>query len=114
MSSPRVLQMPPLLSDTPMIVAPSSLSRRAATLRADDDADLGGIPAGHVLQLAHRHLLGIADHAALAAAVRDVGRGALPGHPGRQRLDLVEGDAGVIADAALGGTARQVVLHPVA
>ena len=34
MSSPRVLQMPPLLSDTAMIVAPSSPSSRAATLPA--------------------------------------------------------------------------------
>ena len=56
----------------------------------------------------------IADDAALAAAERDVRDGALPRHPRGQRRDLVERDAGVIADAALGRTERDVVLHAVA
>ena len=40
--------------------------------------------------------------------------GALPGHPHREGPHLVEGDAGVVADAALGGTAGDVVLDAVA
>src|SRR5438477_463730 len=40
-------------------------------LGADDDADLGGVAPRHVLELAERHLLRVADDASLAAAVRD-------------------------------------------
>jgi len=40
---------------------------------------------------------------ALAAAERDVGDRALPGHPRRQRRDLLERDVGVEADPALAG-----------
>ena len=39
---------------------------------------------------------------------------ALPGHPHRQRLHLVEADVGVVADAALGRAAAKVVLDAVA
>ncbi len=53
----------------------------------------------------------VADHAALAAAERDVGHGAFPGHPGRQGAHGVEGLRRVEADAALIGAARIVVLH---
>ncbi len=52
----------------------------------------------------------IADHAALAAAERDVHHGALPGHPGGQRAHRVDGLLGVEADAALGRAAGVVVL----
>ena len=58
--------------------------------------------------------LGSMIDAALAAAVRDAHDGALPGHPHREGLDLVEGHVLVIADAALGGAAAQVVLDAVA
>ncbi len=58
--------------------------------------------------------MGFDDDAALGAAKRDVDDRALPGHPHRQRLDFVEGDVGVVADAALGRAAVDVVLDPVA
>ena len=61
-----------------------------------------------------RELLGIDDHAALATAERDADDRALPGHPHREGLDLVEGDVLVVADAALGRAAAQVVLDAVA
>ena len=83
-------------------------------LGADDDADLGRVAAGQALELLVRELLGVDDDAALAAAVRDADDGALPGHPHRQGLDLVEGDVLVVADAALGRAAAQVVLDAVA
>src|SRR5262249_37610133 len=68
---------------------------------------------GHVLQLAHGQLSRVDDHAALGAAVRDVDHGALPRHPHGQRLDLVQRHVGVVADAALGRPAVDVVLDAV-
>ena len=61
-----------------------------------------------------RELLRVDDDAALAAAVRDADDRALPGHPHREGLDLVEGDVLVVADAALGRAAAEVVLDAVA
>ena len=80
----------------------------------DDGGDLGGIAAGHPLQFIQRKLFGIDTHAALAAAIRDIDGGALPGHPGGQGFHLVEGDIRVVPDAAFSGSAGQVVLHAVA
>ena len=83
-------------------------------LGADDDADVGGEAAGQALQLALAEPLGVDRHAALAAAVGDAHHGALPGHPHGQGADLVEGHVLVVAQAALGGPAAEVVLHAVA
>jgi len=82
------------------------------SLGADEDGDLGRVPARQALELLERQLLGVDDHAALAAAVRDGDDCALPGHPHRERLDLVEAHVLVIPDAALGRAAAQVVLNP--
>ena len=82
---------------------------RDVLLGADLVDDLGGVPAGHPLELAARHLLRVADDAALGAAERDPHQRALPGHPHRERLHLVDGDVGVVADPALRGAARDVV-----
>ena len=90
------------------------VGRRHVLLRSDDVDDLGGVAAGEGLEFALRHRGGVADDSALAAAERHLGHGALPGHPGRQRRDFVERDAGVVADAALGRAERDVVLHAVA
>ena len=81
---------------------------------ADELDQLGGVAAGHALQFAARHVLGIADDAALGAAEGDVHHRALPGHPTGQGADFVERDVGSIADAALGRAARDGVLHAVA
>ena len=77
----------------------------------DEFDKLRGVAASHALDLAHRHLVRIADHAALGAAERNVDHGALPGHPAGKRADFIEGDVGRVADAALGRTARNRVLH---
>ena len=53
----------------------------------------------------------IADHAALAAAERDVHDGALPGHPHREGPDRVERLLRVEADPALARAPGVVVLH---
>ena len=90
------------------------VGRRHVLLRADGVDDLGGVAARQRLELALRHLGRVADDAALAAAERHLRHGALPRHPRRQRRHLVEGDAGVVADAALGRAERDVVLHAVA
>src|SRR5207244_1358319 len=58
--------------------------------------------------------LGIADDAALRTAERDAGERALPRHPHRERLDLVERDVRVVADPSLRWTARNVVRDAVA
>ena len=64
--------------------------RRDVLLGPDQDLDLGEEPAGQALELLLAELLGVDDDAALAAAVRDADDGALPGHPHREGLDLVE------------------------
>ena len=76
--------------------------------------ELGREAAGQALELAQAELLGVDLDAALAAAVGDAHDRALPGHPHRERLDLVDGHVLVVAEAALGGTAAQVVLDAVA
>ena len=81
--------------------------------RADELHQLRGVAPGDALQLAHGELVRIADDSALGAAEGNVDHGALPGHPGRQRAHLVEREVGRVADAALGGAARDRVLHPV-
>ena len=58
--------------------------------------------------------LGVADDAALGAAEGDVDDGALPGHPGGEGADFVEGDVGGVADAAFAGAAGDGVLDAVA
>ena len=78
--------------------------------RADRVDDLGDIAAGERFELALRHVCRIADDAALAAAEGNVGDGAFPRHPRRQRGHLVERHVGVVADAALGRSQRDVVL----
>ena len=80
---------------------------------ADRIDDLRHITAGERLELAARHARGVADHAALAAAERDVGDRALPGHPRGERRHLVERHVGMKADAALRRAERDVVLHAV-
>ena len=51
------------------------------------------------------------DHAALAAAQRDIRHGAFPGHPGGQRAHGIDRLSRVEANAALVGAAGVVVLH---
>ena len=76
--------------------------------------DFGNVAARERFELAPRHLGRIADDPALAAAERDVRDGALPRHPAGERRHFVERDARVVAEAALRGAERDVVLHPVA
>ncbi len=88
--------------------------RRDVLLGTDGVDDLGDVAARQRLELAARHLRGVADDAALAAAERDPGDRALPRHPRGECRDLVERHARVIADAALGGAERDVVLNAIA
>ena len=86
--------------------------RRDVLLRADLVDDLRGVPARHALELAARHLLRVAAHAALRPTERKPHQRALPRHPHRERLDLVERDVRVVADAALRRAPRDVVRDP--
>ncbi len=90
------------------------VGRGDVLLRSDGVDDLGDVAARQCLELAARHDARIADDAAFAAAERNVGHGAFPRHPRRERRDLVERHAGVIADTAFCRTKRDVVLHAVA
>src|SRR6202023_137085 len=65
------------------------------------------------LQLAMAQRCGIDRDTTLGAAERKIRKGALPGHPHRQRLDFVEVGLGVVTQAALGGSARHVVLDAI-
>ena len=87
---------------------------RDVAIGTDQQLDLGGVAARERLQLLRAHALRIADDAAFRPAVGDADDGALPRHPHRQRLDLVQGHRRVVADATLARTACRVVLHAVA
>ena len=76
--------------------------------------ELRGEPAGQRLELLRAHRARIAGHAALGAAERDVDERALPGHPHRQRADVVEVGLGMESQPALGRPAGDVVLDAVA
>ena len=91
-----------------------NIGRRNVLLRPDQRQNGAGIAAGHALQFTLRHVLGIAGDSALAAAEGNVHHGAFPCHPRGQRLHFVQGDLGVIADAAFGRPARRAVLHAIA
>src|SRR4030095_10524337 len=88
--------------------------RRDVLLGADKDLDLGEEPAAEALELLLRPPLRVDDDAALAAAVRDAHDRALPGHPHREGLDLVERDVLVVANAALGPAAAAGVRDAIA
>ncbi len=80
-------------------------------VRSEEIDHLGHIAARQPLALARRQRARIDDDAAFRAAHRNADDGALERHPERERLDLVDGDVLMEADAALRRTARHVVLH---
>jgi len=87
---------------------------RDVALAAQDGQDHRGEAAGHALDLALGHAGRVDLDAALGAAIGDVNHRALPGHHGRQGLDLVEVDIRMIADATLAGATHRRVLHAIA
>jgi hypothetical protein len=82
--------------------------------RSDEFDEFGGVATGHAFEFALGHLFGVADDAALGSAEGDVDDGALPGHPGGEGADFVEGYVGGVADAAFCGAACDRVLDAVA
>ena len=90
------------------------VGRRDVLLGSDRVDDLRDVAACERFDLALRHLRRIANHAALAAAEWNVRDGALPRHPRRERRHFVERDAGMIANASLRRSERDVVLHAIA
>ena len=72
---------------------------------------LGHVAARQPLALALRQRARIDDDAALRAAHGNADDGALERHPERERFDLVDRNVLMKTDAALGRTARHVVLH---
>ena len=98
---------------------PSSARRcpcreRVRLFRSEELDELSSVAAGHAFEFALGHFFGVADDAALGSAEGDVDDGALPGHPGGECADFVEGDVGGVADAALCGAAGDRVLDAVA
>ena len=79
--------------------------------RPDEFDDLRGVATRHALEFAHRHFVGIANHAALGSAERNVDDRALPSHPAGQRAYFVERDIGSVANTALAGASCNRVLH---
>jgi hypothetical protein len=82
-------------------------------LGPDGVDDLGDVAPGERFEFAPGHARGIADDAALAAAERNVGNGALPCHPGSERRHFIETDPGMVPDATLRRPERDVVLNAV-
>jgi len=92
----------------------ADVGRRNVFLRPDLVDDLARVATRHALELRARQLLRVDDDAALGAAEGDSHQRALPRHRHGERLDLVERDGGVVADAALRRPARDVVRDAVA
>ena len=87
------------------------VGRGDVLLGPDQDRDLRGVAPGQVLELTLCELVWVDRHRPLRSAVGQADRGAFPGHEHRERLDEVEVDVRVIADAALGRAPADVVLH---
>src|SRR5262252_4650112 len=83
-------------------------------IRTHEDGDLGREPPRHVLEFAESQLSRIDDDAAFGTTVGDVDDRTFPGHPHRQRFDLVQRHVRVEPDAPLGRTSGDVVLDAVA
>jgi hypothetical protein len=90
------------------------VGRRDVGDRAHVLRELAHPAAADLLLLALAEVVGVADHAALPPAERNVHDRALPGHPGRESLDLVEVRVLMVADATLGRTTCRAVLDPIA
>src|SRR2546422_901978 len=110
-SRPFALVIAPLVSDRPTIVAPSSaisfaeklpaFPKPCTTTRAPSRSIPRCLAASMIVYTAPR------------ATVWDPDDGALPGHPHGERLHLAQRHRGVVADPALPGPARGVVLDAV-
>ena len=92
----------------------ADVGSRDVLLGADLVDDLARVAARQALELTARELLRVADDAALGAAEGQAHQRALPGHPHRERLDLVARDRRVVADPALRRAAGDVVGDAVA
>jgi hypothetical protein len=78
------------------------VGRRDVGLGADEVGPCADEAPAESLELQLGQRLGVDGDAALAAAEGDAHHRALERHPEGQRLDLVDRDVGVVADAALG------------
>ena len=92
----------------------ADVRRRDVRVRADDPLELRREPAGQRLELLRAHRARIAGDASFGAAERDVDQGRLPGHPHRQRTDIVKVGPRVEPKATLRRPSRDVVLDAVA
>ena len=88
--------------------------RRDVLLGADQDLDLGEEAAGERLELLLDSFFGSTMTPPLPPPYGMPDDRALPGHPHREGLDLVEAHVLVVADAALGRPAPEVVLDAIA
>ena len=86
---------------------------RDIDIHAQGGAHGPDIGPGEALLLGLGELLGVAGDPALAAAQRDIHHRALPGHPGGQGPDRVDGLVRMPAQPALGRSPGLVVLNPV-
>src|SRR5207247_9711257 len=82
-------------------------------LRADHTPDALRVRTGKGLQLRPGKRFRVDRDPTLAAPQRDVDHGGLDAHPGSERLDFVEADVRVIADAALVRAAGGAVLDSI-
>ena len=90
------------------------VGRHDIHLRSDEGNHLLGEPAREPLNFRARHFGGITRNAALGSPVRQARQRAFPAHPHGQRGYLPQRHVGMIAQPALGGAEREVMLHAVA
>src|SRR6185312_8608169 len=82
--------------------------------RSEKFNELRRVAPRHAFELALRHLLRIADHAALGSAEWNVDHSTLPRHPACQRAHFVQRHIGRVTYATLAWSAGHGVQHTVA
>ena len=90
------------------------VGRHHVGMRPDEGDHLLHIAPRQCLQFMLGNRRKIDPNAPLGAAIGEAYQRAFPAHPDRKRRDLADIDAGGKAGAALGGTEREVMLHPIA
>ena len=86
---------------------------RDVEIGPDEKDDLGGVAPREGLALPEGERTGVAANAALGASVGQAHEGALPAHQHGQGRHLAEVDVEIVAETALGGPERGVVMDPI-
>ena len=92
----------------------AEVGRGNVALRTEPFDQFGGIAPRDALQFAVREFGGIANHAALGAAERNIDHSAFPGHPAGQRAHFIERHVRSESNASLARPSHDGMMHAIA